>query len=50
MRSNVTVVFGPEEVSVDLPPGAPELAPDVARRWLGDQVVALDCGPLRMSG
>ncbi len=50
MRSNVTVVFGTEEVSVDLPSAAPELAPDAARRWLDDQFVALDCEPLRISG
>jgi hypothetical protein len=50
MRSNVTVVFGPEEVSVDLPSAVPDMAPDVARRWLDDQFVALDCEPLRISG
>lgn len=50
MRSILTLVFGADEVSVDLPPGETMLAPDQARRWLDEQFLANDCEPLRASG
>jgi hypothetical protein len=51
MRQEVTVNFGRAgSVTALLHPGAGAWAPDVARRWLDDQFVALECEPLRVSG
>ena len=51
MRQEVTVNFGRAgSVTALLHPGAEAWAPDVARRWLDDQFVALECEPLRVSG
>src|SRR5512137_2555137 len=51
MRQEVTVNYGRAgSVTAMLHPGTVAWAPDVARRWLDDQFVALECEPLRVSG
>jgi len=51
MRQEVTVNYGRAgSVTAPIHPGATAWAPDVARRWLDDQFVALECEPLRVSG
>jgi hypothetical protein len=51
MRHEVTVNYGRAgSVTALLHPGASAWAPDVARRWLDDQFIALECEPLRASG
>lgn len=51
MRSHVAIVFGADEIAVDLPADvrAPMSSFD-ARRWLDEQFIAHDCEPLRASG
>ena len=51
MRSHVAIVFGADEIGVDLPPaeGEPMSSFD-ARRWLDEQFLAHECEPLRASG
>ena len=50
MRSEVTVVFGPEqEFHIGLE-GLSPMGHEEARHWLDDQFSALDCEPLRASG
>jgi hypothetical protein len=50
MRSNLSIVFGAGEVSVDLPAAEAVCSADDARRWLDDQFIANDCEPMRASG
>ena len=51
MRQEVIVEFGPDQChELALHPDEPEMAADVARRWLADQFTANDCEPLRASG
>lgn len=50
MRSNLTIVFGADEVSVDLPAGDTAWSGEQARRWLDEQFIANDCEPVRPSG
>ena len=50
MRSNLTILFGPAEVFVDLPSTEKAHSADDARQWLDEQFVANDCEPLRASG
>lgn len=50
MRATVRLVFGPEELTVNLPDDDKPWAPDVARRWLDEQFLANDCEPLRALG
>ena len=50
MHHEVIVVFDAQD-SLDIPVDAGALpAPEVARRWLDDEFVRLDCAPLRPSG
>ena len=49
MRSEVTVTVSGKEFSFGLDNKTP-MAPDVARKWLDDQFVVLECEPLRASG
>lgn len=50
MRSNLSIVFGTGEVSVDLPADSTALSAADARRWLDEQFIANECEPLRVSG
>jgi hypothetical protein len=50
MRSNVSIVFGANEVSVNLPADTPALSADAARRWLDEKFVGYDCDPVRATG
>lgn len=50
MRSTLRLVFGPDELTVNLPDHDKPWAADEARRWLDDQFVANDCEPLRALG
>ncbi len=50
MRSNLSIVFGPTEVSVDMPSAEVTMDSFDARRWLDEQFVANECEPLRVSG
>jgi hypothetical protein len=50
MRSNLSIVFGTAEVSVELPAADAAWSSDEARRWLDEQFVANECEPLRASG
>jgi hypothetical protein len=50
MKSNLTIVFGATEVSVDVPAAEATGSADEARRWLDEQFIANDCEPLRASG
>ena len=50
MRSEVIVQMGAgQEVRINLDALEP-MAPDVARHWLDQQFVALECEPLRATG
>lgn len=50
MRNQIMVLLDKGvEFTFTLPEGEP-WASDMARRWLDDQFVALDCEPLRASG
>jgi hypothetical protein len=49
MRSEVNVVVEGQEFSFNTE-GQTQLANDVARKWLDEQFVALQCEPLRASG
>jgi len=50
MRHEVTIVFDARQ-SLDIAVDAAKLPePDVARRWLDDEFVRMDCSPLRASG
>ena len=50
MRSNLSIVFGTAEVSVEVPSADVAWSSDEARRWLDEQFVANECEPLRASG
>ena len=50
MRSNLSIVFGDAEVSVDLSAAEATGSADDARHWLDEQFLANDCEPLRASG
>lgn len=50
MRSNLSIVFGANEVSVNLPAGGVALSAEQARRWLDEQFNAYECEPVRASG
>lgn len=50
MRSNLSIVFGANEVSVNLPADGAALSAEQARRWLDEQFVAYDCEPVRPTG
>mgnify|MGYP003611692983 CR=1 FL=1 len=50
MRSEVKIVFGPDQeldLAVD---GSEVLSFDAARRWLDEQFVRMECEPMRGSG
>lgn len=50
MRSEVSVLLAAnKEFRFDLE-GTEPMGPEVGRRWLDEQFVALDCEPLRASG
>lgn len=50
MRSEVTVLLGPgQEFRFDLEGEVP-MAHEIARRWLDDEFMRLECEPLRASG
>lgn len=49
MRNEVNVIVEAQEFSFSLE-GKEPLANDVARKWLDDQFVTLECEPLRASG
>ena len=49
MRSEVNVIVEGQEFSFSTE-GKEPLAIDVARKWLDEQFVALECEPLRASG
>ena len=49
MRSEVNVTVGGQSYSFGMD-GRQPMANDVARKWLDDQFVALECEPLRASG
>ena len=49
MRSEVNVVVEGQTFNFSLE-GQPAMASDVARQWLDQQFVALECEPLRPSG
>jgi len=49
MRSEVNVIVEGQEFSFNTDGKVP-LASDVARKWLDEQFVALQCEPLRASG
>ena len=49
MRSEVTVTVAGKEFVFGLDGKAP-MASELARKWLDDQFVALECEPLRASG
>jgi hypothetical protein len=50
MRSNLSIVFGANEVSVNLPADGATLSAAEARRWLDEQFIANDCEPVRPTG
>jgi hypothetical protein len=50
MKPNLSIVFGTDEVSVDLPGGDADWPADEARRWLDQQFIERECEPLRASG
>ena len=49
MRNEVNVTVGGQSFSFAMD-GKDPLANDLARKWLDDQFVALECEPLRASG
>ena len=49
MRNEVNVTVGGQSFSFAMD-GKEPLANDLARKWLDDQFVALECEPLRASG
>jgi hypothetical protein len=50
MRSNLSIMFGDAEVSVELSEAEATGSAEDARRWLDEQFLANDCEPLRASG
>jgi hypothetical protein len=50
MRSTVRIVFGNDEVVVNLAEAAGHWSAEEARQWLDRQFVANGCEPLRASG